>query len=139
MAPSTLFAIAQIAPLPFWLSLLFPSWRIARWLAFVPVFALSGCLSYAFALLQAPTGGSTFSDVLRFFSSEWGGVVVWLHLVVADYLAGVWIARDARRLGVSAWVVAPILGLTLFFAPLGIAAWLLLRGVWKRQWRLDLE
>jgi hypothetical protein len=138
MSPSTVFAIAQIAPLPFWFALLFPSSRLARWLAFVPLFVLAGCVAYGFALVQAPAGGSTFADVIHFFSSEWGAVVLWLHVVVADYLVGVWIARDARRLGVSSWVVAPLLGLTLFFAPIGVGAWVLLRGVWKRQWRLDI-
>lgn len=138
MSPSTVFAIAQVAPLPFWLALLFPSWRFARWVAFVPLVVLAGCLTWAWALVQAPPGGSTFADVLRFFSSEWGAVTVWLHVVVVDYLAGVFIARDARRLGASAWLVAPVLVVTLFFAPLGVAAWLLLRGVWKRVWRLDV-
>lgn len=124
--------------MPFWLALMFPSWRLARWVAFVPLFVLAGCLTYAWALVQAPPGGSTFADVLRFFSGEWGAVTVWLHVVVVDFLAGVFVARDGRRLGVSAWVMAPVLVVTLFFAPLGVAAWLLLRGVWKREWRLDV-
>jgi GNAT superfamily N-acetyltransferase len=110
----------------------------ARWVAFAPFFVLMCCLAYAWALVQAPSAGSTFADVLRFFSSEWGAVTVWLHVVVVDFFAGVFVARDARRLGVSAWLVAPLLVVTLFFAPLGVAAWLLLRGVWKREWRLDV-
>lgn len=139
MSPSTVFAIVQVAPLPFWLALLFPSWRVARWVAFVPFFVLACCVTYAWALVQAPPGGSTFADVLRFFSSEWGAVTVWLHVVVVDFLAGVFIARDGRRLGVSAWAMAPLLLVTLFFAPLGVLSWLLVRGVWKRQWRLDVS
>lgn len=139
MSPSTVFAIAQVAPLPFWIALMFPSWRFARRFAVFPWFILIGCFVYAWALVQAPPGGSSFIDVLRFFSSEWGALTVWLHVVVADYLVGTWVACDARRLGVSGWVVGPVLGLTLFFAPIGLAAWILMRGVWKREWRLDVE
>lgn len=137
MTPSTVFAIVQVAPLPFWLALMFPASRLARWVAFAPLFLLASCLTYAWALVQAPAGGSTFSDVLRFFSSEWGAVTLWLHVVVVDFLAGVFIARDGRRLGASPWLVGPVLVVTLFFAPIGLAAWLLLRGAWKGEWRLD--
>jgi len=137
MSPMTVFVLAQVAPLPFWISLLFPTWRVARWVAFGPWFIVLGGAAYGWALGQAPSGGSSFADVLRFFSSEWGALTVWFHLVVVDFLAGAWVARDAQRLGVRAWVVAPVLGLTLFFAPLGLVLWLVVRGVWKGVWRLD--
>ncbi|MCU0695819.1 MAG: ABA4-like family protein [Myxococcaceae bacterium] len=133
----TLFAIAQVAPLPFWVALLFPTWRPARWFAFTPVFTLLGATAYGWALWQAPSGGSTFADLVQFFSSDWGALTVWLHAVVVDFLAGVWIAQDARRLGISRWASGPVLALTLFFAPLGLAGWFLVRTAWKGAWRLD--
>ncbi len=57
----------------------------------------------------------------------------WVHYLAFDLFTGSWEARDAVRLGISRWLVAPCLVLTFLFGPVGLALYLLLRLVLRRE------
>jgi uncharacterized protein YhhL (DUF1145 family) len=63
----------------------------------------------------------------RLFMSDAGIVAGWTHYLAFDLFAGLWIAREADRKGVSRWVQTPILLLTFLAGPAGLLIWLILR------------
>lgn len=131
MTAHTLFSLSQVAPLPFWLLLLALPHRRGTQLASA-AFLVAFAAAYGVTLFLAPQGGGTFEAFRTFLGSEWGAVTLWLHALSLDFLAGCWIAWDARRLGVSRWLAAPMLVLTLFFGPIGVLGWLVLRLAMRR-------
>lgn len=79
---------------------------------------------------DGPSAGDFFSldGVAALVSDRVIALVVWVHVLVFDLFVGSHILLDARRRGVSHWVVAPCLVFTLLVGPLGylsyrIALW----------------
>jgi hypothetical protein len=63
----------------------------------------------------------------------------WIHYLAFDLFTGAWEARDARRLRISRWLVAPCLLLTFLFGPLGLGLYLLLRAGLRKKVGVVLE
>jgi hypothetical protein len=61
------------------------------------------------------------------FATDAGLVIGWTHYLAFDLFAGLWIARDADRKGVSRWVQTPILLITFLAGPIGLLLWLIFR------------
>jgi hypothetical protein len=71
-------------------------------------------------------------DGLRaLFMSDGGIVLGWTHYLAFDLFAGLWIARDADRRGVSRVAQLPFLFATLMAGPIGLIAWLAARKLWR--------
>ena len=90
----------------------------------------------------APRGGENRLLVLSedgaLFSHPVGLLTGWVHFLAFDLFVGAWIARDARRIGLSRWIVTPALILTFLFGPVGLLIHLLARKVsGKAGWSLD--
>lgn len=126
--------------LPVWLLLIFaPRWRWTQRLAtFVVPLLLAGM--YAALLLHggraSVAGGGGFGSleqVARLFTSRDLLLAGWIHYLAFDLFTGAWETRDAARLGFSRWLVAPCLVLTFLFGPLGLALYLLLRLVLRKE------
>lgn len=126
----TLFNLANLLPLPVWLSMmLFPKARFTQRLVTSPwPFIILGAL-YAAVLAVALASGAggldlSFGALRRAFGLEWAFLAGWLHYLAFDLFVGVWIFRDAKY-----WQLQPLpfLLLTLFLGPLGLAGYLLLR------------
>lgn len=106
------------------------------------------CLTYAVLLPLIVTGTvdpglaagtppqsanfTTIEGVRAIFASDGGVVVGWTHYLAFDLFAGLWIARDADRKGVSRWIQLPILFATLMAGPIGLLIWLVVRGSGER-------
>ena len=127
----TLFNVINILPLPIWLSMiLFPKLRFTQnlVLAYWPFVVLGGIYT-ALLLAAISTSGGGFSlgfDALRAgLSSEWGFLAAWTHYLALDLFAGVWIFRDAKYWGINPTIY---LVATLLAGPLGLAAYLVMRG-----------
>jgi hypothetical protein len=102
------------------------------------------CLTYAILLPLLVTGSvdpglptgtapqtanfTTIEGIRAIFASDGGVVVGWTHYLAFDLFAGLWIARDADRKGVSRWLQLPILFATLMAGPIGLLTWLVVRG-----------
>ena len=54
-------------------------------------------------------------------------VLGWIHYLAFDLFVGQWIAKDADHKGMSRWVQAPVLVLTLMAGPFGLFVWMILR------------
>jgi hypothetical protein len=132
-----LFAIAGDVVLPVWLLLIFaPKWRWSQRLAtFVAPLLLAGL--YIFLLLHAkPAAGAgfrTLAQVRALFSAPEALLAGWVHYLAFDLFTGSWESRDALRLGISRWLVAPCLLLTFLFGPVGLSCYLLLRLGMRRE------
>lgn len=111
-----LFSIAGDIVLPVWLLLIFvPRWRWTQRLAtFVVPLVLTAL--YAYLFLHAGhvqgAGYSSLAQVERLFTSRDLLLAGWLHYLAFDLFTGAWEARDALRLDLPRWLVAPFLLLT---------------------------
>lgn len=139
MSPEQLFSIATTAVLPGWLLLVFaPRWRwSARLISGVLLPAL---LTLLYLWLVAahwgsdPEGGyGSLAEVAALFRSPWLLVAGWVHYLAFDLFVGAWEVRDAERLGISHLLVVPCLALTFLFGPVGLLAYLGLRGAMRRR------
>ena len=106
-----LFSLAGAVVTPCWLLLLFaPGWRWTQRLATFAVPLLLASV-YLDLLLGAKTpagaGFRSLEQVARLFSVRQALLAGWLHYLALDLFTGAWEARDAVRLGISQWLVAP--------------------------------
>jgi len=122
---------------PVWLLLILaPKWRWTQRLAtFVVPLLLAGL--YGFLLLHGNPlkggGFGTLAQVGRLFAMPQVLLAGWVHYLAFDLFTGSWEARDAARLDISRWLVAPCLVLTFLLGPLGLALYLLLRLVLRKE------
>ena len=131
-----LFTIGNTIALAGWvLLILVPTWRgIAQAVSGVIIPALLGL---AYTVLSAvwwsrSAGGfGSVEEVRALFGSTPILVAGWFHYLAFDLVTGAWIARDARREGLSHALVVPALLLTFMVGPIGYIAYLGLRTAWR--------
>lgn len=139
MTDETIFLLANNSVAPAWLLLvLAPRWRWTERLVHSGLPAALLVPLYVWLIFfdsPGPEGASFFSlqGVMNIFTTPRTVIGCWVHYLVFDLFVGAWIARDARRQGISHWLVAPILILTLLFGPVGLAAYLALRLALRRR------
>lgn len=133
-----IFSLSSLTVMPFWLLMIVaPHWRITRRLLESPLVALPPALIYAALVL--PRVGEVLPAVLRpelagitaLLGAPAGATIAWAHFLAFDLFVGRWIYLDSRERGVSAWLMAPILFLTLMLGPIGLALYLGLRALVK--------
>lgn len=126
-----------------WLALLILPRRPLT-LSFI-LFACVGALCLAYAIMFAGLFGGwmdpvrvagagpanlfdyDIAGVRNLFLSDGGTLLGWTHYLAFDLFVGLWIARDGDGKGVSRWVQAPILLVTLMAGPIGLLLWLAVR------------
>jgi hypothetical protein len=140
MSWETIFAVANLWPLPFWLLLAFgPRNETTIKIVLYGGVALLA-LAYAFLLplimtgtvdAVGPEGGSMdftqLAGVMALFDSKGGATVGWIHYLAFDLFVGLWVARNADRYGYARWIQVPILFFVLMAGPFGLTLYLLLR------------
>ena len=128
---AVLFSLSGAVALPCWLLLLVaPRWRWSQLLAtFVAPLLIAALYILLLASHRLPPGSgfSSLSQVSVLFRSPFALLAGWIHYTAFDLFTGAWQARDAQRVGISPWLTAPCLLLTLFFGPAGLALYLLLK------------
>lgn len=138
-----LFSLSGGLVLPVWLLLLFvPRWRWTQGLAtFVVPLLLGAAYVALLATTHFPAGGgfNSLAQVAALFSVRQALLAGWLHYLAFDLFTGAWEARDALKLGISRWLVAPCLLLTFLFGPVGLCLYLLLRLALRRKLGVLLE
>ncbi|MGB1139983.1 MAG: abscisic acid-deficient protein Aba4 family protein, partial [Halioglobus sp.] len=75
--------------------------------------------------------------VMLLFQSPTAVLGGWIHYLVFDLFVGAWIVRDAKRQGISHWLVVPLLVVTLMAGPAGLMLYLLLRLALRKSLTLD--
>lgn len=132
-----LFSLAGNVVLPCWLLLVFaPRWRWTQRLASFAVPLLIATLYIWLLVTAAHVPGAGFGSLAQvkvLFSVDKALLAGWVHYLAFDLFTGAWEARDAARLGISQWLVAPCLVLTFLFGPVGLGAYLLLRLAARRK------
>jgi hypothetical protein len=139
------FLIVNNGIIVFWLLLaLLPFARVTKiavhsaWLPLLLAAIYTIYLSTAMSGPPNPDAGYTsLAGVMALFTSPTAVVAGWVHYLVFDLFIGAWEVRDARRRGIPHLAVVPCLFLTFMFGPVGLGAYLLMRGLWKGAWSLD--
>ena len=136
----TTFSLSSFTVLPFWLlMILLPGWGWTQRIIRSPLVILAPALIYAALVL--PQLGEVFSEVANptlpgiagLLGSPTGATIAWVHFLAFDLFVGRWIYLESRKLGLSAWLVSPILFLTLMLGPIGFLLYLILRSIPVRQ------
>lgn len=137
-----LFLVSNYSVVPAWLLLVFaPRWRWTDRIVHSALMPVLLGTAYGILLATDRTGspeGSFFTldGVMAIFTGRQTVVFAWVHYLVFDLFVGAWQVRDAARRGVRHVYVVPCLVLTLMLGPLGLLAYLALRGIAKRTFTL---
>ena len=131
---ATIFSLSGLLVLPFWaLMIFFPHWRWTRRVMRSPAVALAPAALYVLlvlprlAFIWPVLASPTIVRVAELLGTPAGATIGWIHFLAFDLFVGRWIYLDSRERGLSAWLMAPVLFLTLMLGPLGFALYLLVR------------
>ncbi len=133
---ATLFSCSSFLVLPFWfLMIVLPNWKWTQRIVQSPLIVVPVALLYP--ILVLPQVGSVFAAVLSptlsgistLLSSPTGATIAWVHFLAFDLFVGRWIYKENRVAGISAWIMAPVLFLTLMLGPIGLLLFLALRSL----------
>ena len=135
-----LFELSGLLTLPFWvLMLLLPGRRLTERAVRSPWIAAGPAVLYALLVLphfveHAPVlMRPELGKIANLLGSPAGATISWAHFLAFDLFVGRWIYLDGRRRSASAWLMAPVLFLTLLFGPLGFLLHLCLRRAFGRS------
>lgn len=143
MTPDLAFLLCNYGVLPAWLLLaVAPSHPVTRRIVHGPAIPILLALVYltAFAMnSDGAEGGGFFSleGVMLLFTSPLAVLAGWIHYLAFDLFVGAWEVRDAARRGIPHLLVVPCLFFTLMLGPIGLMAYLVLRGLRTGAWALS--
>jgi len=135
-----LFGLTGMLVMPFWLLMMFaPRTRVTAWAMRFPVGPALPALVYLAlvaprlaallpALMQPKLG-----EISALLGSPEGATIGWLHFLALDLFVGRWIYLDGKERGISAWIISPVLFVTLMFGPIGMLAYLGIRSAAARR------
>src|SRR5262245_2716671 len=130
----TIFKISNLIILPFWALMIFlPRWRVTKWAIGSPLVSAAPAALYAalviprFAEVWQAVSNPELSGIAPLLGSPAGATIAWLHFLAFDLFIGRWIYLDGRERGITPWVMAPTLFLTLMLGPCGFLLHLIAR------------
>lgn len=142
ITPDTMYLLLNYGVLPFWaLLIVAPALKLTDLLVHSVATPIVLGVTYGWLLATAlwggvpvPEGGgfATLDGVMKLFSVPQALVAGWAHYLVFDLFIGAWQARDAQRVGLNHFILIPCLLLTLLVGPIGLLAYLLIRGLTGR-------
>jgi hypothetical protein len=141
MSADSIFRLCNSVALAGWVLLVVTGWsaRASRIISsLITGLLVPALLSGVYlALIATHWGGhrggfDSLSNVMLLFTDRWLVLAGWVHYLAFDLFIGSWQVRDARRNGVTFWLVAPCLVLTFLFGPIGLLLYLVLAGVVSR-------
>jgi hypothetical protein len=133
----TLFTLTFAVAAPFWaLMILLPRWSWTARIIGSPLIVLPVVAIYA--VLVVPMFGDvlpavaspTLDGIRELLGMADGAAAAWAHMIAFDLFVGRWSWLDSRTRAIPAWVMAPVLVLTILLGPLGLLAYLALRPRW---------
>lgn len=139
----SLFSLANLLVLPFWLlMILLPHWRWTRRVMQSTLVVAAPAAIYAILVLPRlatiwpAVASPTLPGVAALLGSPAGATIGWVHFLAFDLFVGRWAYLDSRTRSLSAWLMAPVLFLTLMLGPIGLLSYLGLRvsaSLWQRR------
>jgi hypothetical protein len=128
-----MFRVMNLTVLPFWLAMIVaPGWHGTQRLMARPWGVLAPVLAYLVLVLpRLPeilpvVARPELPAVAALLGTPAGATIAWAHFLAFDLFVGRWIYLDAQKhqdRQLSAWVLSPILLLTLLLGPLGLLAY----------------
>ncbi|MGW6390799.1 ABA4-like family protein [Streptomyces sp. NPDC055103] len=134
-----LFELTFLLAAPVWLLMIVaPGRRVTERVAASPLTVLP--LLVVWAVLAAPVLPELWTavsspdiDSFRELTAlANGAAAIWAQVLAWDLLLGQWMYREGRRLGVSPFLMAPLLLLTILLSPLGLPLFLAVRA-WRTR------
>jgi hypothetical protein len=136
----TLFKLSGLTVLPFWALMIFlPRWRVTTRLMSTPLVCAAPAAFYAALVIPGFTevwravSSPELLGVAALLGSPVGATIAWLHFLAFDLFVGRWIYLDGRERGGAAWVMAPVLFMTLMLGPCGFLLYQIARHAKVRQ------
>ena len=133
-----LFLLTFAVAAPFWaLMILLPRWSWTARIVGSPLIVLPPVLTYAVVVLSSlgevlpAVASPTLGGVRDVLGTADGATAGWAHMIAFDLFVGRWVYRDSRERLISAWLMAPVLALTLLVGPLGLLTYLAIRAQFK--------
>jgi hypothetical protein len=134
-----LFHFSALSVLPFWVAMIFfPRARLTAKLVASPWIVLPAALCYtALALPHARELVGVFASpspesLAAVTGQPWAASMFWAYAGAFDLFVGRWIHLDARERGIRHALVAAVLGVCVFFGPIGFALYALVRALHPR-------
>ncbi|MEU6975875.1 ABA4-like family protein [Streptomyces sp. NPDC046371] len=130
-----LFELTFVLAAPVWLLMIVaPGRRLTERVAASPLTVLPVLAVYL--VLVAPVVPELWAavsspdlDVFRdLTASPNGAAAVWAQIIAWDLLLGQWIYREGRRLGLSPFLMSPLLVLTILLSPIALLVFLPIRA-----------
>jgi len=130
-----IFRLSNVLVLPCWaLAILLPRWRWTARIMRSPL--VGGAPAVLYAALVLPRLGQiwpavsrpTLTGIAAPLGSPAGATIAWVHFLAFDLLVGRWIYLDSQERRISAWLMAPVLFLTLMLGPAGFLLYLAVRS-----------
>ncbi len=127
------YLLANASVMPVWLLLVFaPRAAITQRMAATPLVPALYAVLYAGLLVTSMVAGGdgdmgSMAGLRLAFERDVVLLLAWVHYLCFDMVVGLWVYRDARRNGLSWWLVGPCLAGCLFFGPVGFVAYAALR------------
>lgn len=142
---NTIFSLSNLLVMPFWLLMIcLPHWswtkRIIRSIWIVAPAAL------LYALLILPQAGGVFADVANptlntiqtLLGTAEGATIGWIHFLAFDLFVGRWVyLQNQDKVGLTAWLLSPILFFVLMLGPAGLTFYLIARTLKTRRLSVD--
>ncbi|MFH8377730.1 ABA4-like family protein [Streptomyces cyaneofuscatus] len=132
----TLFEITFYLAAPFWLLMIFaPTWSVTTRIASSPLTVLPLLAVYAVLAVQVfpelwTAVSSPDIDTFRELAAlAEGAGALWAQVIAWDLLVGQWMFLQSRKLGLSPWLMGPLLVFTILLSPFGLLVFLALRAV----------
>ena len=142
MTPEAIFTICSTVALAGWIVLiLVPIWHSYDKFVIGIIITLF-CLIYAYLVFTNFHAGDfakfgSLQGVMSLFQDPGILVAGWVHYLAFDLLAGVFIRKNAWKLGIGHWVVVPCLVLTFMLGPVGLLLYLLIRFLITKRYFAD--
>ncbi|MFD8057515.1 ABA4-like family protein [Streptomyces cyaneofuscatus] len=132
----TLFEITFYLAAPFWLLMIFaPTWSVTTRIVSSPLTVLPLLAVYTVLAVQVfPELWTAVStpdiDTFRELAAlAEGAGALWAQVIAWDLLVGQWMFLQSRKLGLSPWLMGPLLVFTILLSPFGLLVFLALRAV----------
>ncbi|MFD8731531.1 ABA4-like family protein [Streptomyces sp. NPDC059611] len=131
----TLFDITFYLAAPFWLLMIsVPTWSVTTRVVSSPLTVLPLLTVYTVLAVRVfPELWTAVSTPdLRTFQEltalAEGAGALWAQVIAWDLLVGQWMFLQSRKLGLSPWLMGPLLVLTILLSPFGLLVFLALRA-----------
>jgi hypothetical protein len=128
-----LFRLSNVLVLPVWALMIgLPRWRWTTRIVRSPFVSAAPAVLYAALVLTRlgeiwpAVSRPTLSGIATLLGSPAGATIAWVHFLAFDLFVGRWMYLDSQERRISAWLMAPVLFLTLMLGPVGFLFYLII-------------